>query len=112
MRREAPRFPAPGPGVAPPGVLLVVGREKQELLAIKTFSIDPPPAPKGQSVVETMFMSDDFTHGSELRENRATYSAEKEWINAATTEAIEQVIPRFAAVVEVVDAATPATSCR
>ena len=64
---------------------LVVGRERQEWLAVKNYSFDPTLAPKGKSVVEAMFMSDDFGYWSELRKDRAAYTAEKERIAGVAT---------------------------
>jgi phytoene dehydrogenase-like protein len=94
------------------GTPLVIGREKQDWLMVKNFCFDPSLSPPGKSVVEAMFMSDDFEYWRDLRQAKASYKAEKERIAAAVTGAIDCFIPGFKSAVEVVDVATPATYAR
>lgn len=94
------------------GTPMVVGREKQDWLMVKNYCFDPSLAPPGKSVVESFFMSSGFEYWRDLRQDKAAYHAEKQRIAATVTEAIDAVLPGFAAAVEVVDVATPATYAR
>jgi phytoene dehydrogenase-like protein len=94
------------------GTPLLVGREKHDWLMVKNFSFDPSLAPRGKSVVESLFMSDDFEYWSTLRADKDAYRMEKKRIADSVAGAIDCFLPGFKGAVEVVDVTTPATYAR
>ncbi|MFH1467504.1 MAG: NAD(P)/FAD-dependent oxidoreductase [Pseudomonadota bacterium] len=100
------RFPLPEPFTLPCGT--EVAR-----LALHNFACDPTMAPPGCTMVNLMIDCREDTFWAALRErDRAAYEVAKEQIARLVIDALEARFGDFAAHVEVVDVATPATFLR
>ncbi|TFH11266.1 MAG: NAD(P)/FAD-dependent oxidoreductase [Candidatus Atribacteria bacterium] len=77
-------------------------------MTVKSYAFDPSLAPEGCSVV-TSILTADWEFWNRLREDRPTYTAEKDTIAAACANAIDARYPGFKDAIEVTDVATPLT---
>jgi phytoene dehydrogenase-like protein len=93
-------------------VPLIIGNQKSEWLMIRNYSFDPTLAPKGKSVVECMFMIDDFEYWEALYNNKNAYDEEKSGIAKAVSKELNKIYPGFSDAIEVTDVLTPMTYVR
>jgi len=82
-------------------------------MSIRIFNFDPTLAPKGKTVIVTVFASEDYEYWTNMRENnRKMYNKMKNQLADEIIDQLEKRIPNLKSKVEVVDIATPATFIR
>ncbi len=91
---------------------ITYGTEKTDWLLVRNYSYDPTIAPAGKTVVEVMYMVNDFPYWENLYKDKAAYQAEKERIAHITAEELNRRYPGFASNIEVTDVVTPMTYLR
>ncbi len=85
-----------------------IGGRTVEWFNFKHYACDPNMAPRGKSVLISMFLCD-WPYWEKLKGDLAAYKAEKERTADACIEALETRFPGIRAKVEMVDVATPLT---
>lgn len=91
--------------------IMVGGREFQTI-EFKHYAFDPTLSPEGKTVVEVIYMSDNFEYWDRLRSDPEAYKKEKERILSVTLDALEKRFPGIQNKVEQSDVATPMTYIR
>ena len=82
-------------------------------LGIRIFNFDNTLAPKGKTVLTTVFESKDYEYWTNLRNNdRKKYNIAKEKLADEVINGIEQRFPSIKSKIEVIDVSTPATLIR
>jgi phytoene dehydrogenase-like protein len=85
-----------------------IGGRTVEWFNFKHYAYDPDVAPRGKSLLLSMFLCE-WSHWEKLRGDPAAYKAEKERTAEACIGALETRFPGIRARVEMVDVATPLT---
>jgi phytoene dehydrogenase-like protein len=85
-----------------------IGGRSVEWFNVKNYAFDPDMAPRGKSVLLSMFISE-WSHWEKLKGDPAAYKAEKERTAEACIGALETRYPGIRDKVEMVDVATPLT---
>jgi len=85
-----------------------IGGRTVEWFNVKNYAFDPAMAPRGKSLLLSMFLCD-WSHWEKLKGDPAAYKAEKERTAEACIGALETIYPGIRARVEMVDVATPLT---
>ena len=93
-------------------VPLIIGNQKADWLMVRNYSFDPTLAPKGKSVVECMFMIDDFEYWESLYSNKSAYEEEKARIAKTVSDELNNIYPGFSDRIEVTDVLSPMTYVR
>jgi phytoene dehydrogenase-like protein len=94
----------------PPEPILIAGEERR-WLTLRHRCFDPSMAPAGKSTAEVWYPTS-YEYWEGLARDRDRYEEEKRRIANATITALDDRWPGFAADIEVVDVATPATYVR
>ena len=89
-----------------------VGGRDFDTLQFKHYAFDPTLAPEGKTVVEVIYMSDNFKHWENLSSDPAAYKKEKERIFQAALDALEERFHGIKSKVGQSDVATPMTYVR
>ena len=89
-----------------------VGGREFHSIEFKHYAFDPTLAPEGKTVVEVIYMSDNFEYWEELYSDPNAYKQEKERILSVTLDALEKRFPGIKNKVEQSDVATPMTYVR
>jgi len=85
-----------------------IGGRSVEWFNVKHYAFDPGMAPRGKSVLLSMFICD-WPYWEKLKGDPAAYKAEKERTAEACIGALETRYPGIRAKIEMVDVATPLT---
>jgi phytoene dehydrogenase-like protein len=85
-----------------------IGGRSVEWFNFKTYSHDPGMAPRGKSLLLSMFLCE-WSHWEKLKSDPTAYTAEKERTAGACIGALETRYPGIRDKVEMVDVATPLT---
>jgi phytoene dehydrogenase-like protein len=85
-----------------------IGGRRVEWFNVKNYAFDPAMAPRGKSLLLSMFLSE-WSHWEKLKGDPAAYKAEKERTAEACIGALETRYPGIHTKVEMVDVATPLT---
>jgi phytoene dehydrogenase-like protein len=85
----------------------IAGRE-WKWLAPHVYNFDPDLAPAGKTLVRVMLASD-YEHWRDLRQDRERYDAKKQQIADQVIDLLDRRFPGLAALVEMIDVATPVT---
>lgn len=91
---------------------LLIGNRKYSWFTLKNYCYDPALAPKGKSVLECIFSSDDFEYWQQLYSDKNAYQVEKKRIAALVTDELNSKYPGFKSNIEVTDVVTPMTYVR
>ena len=91
---------------------LLIGNRKHGWFTLKNYCYDPALAPKGKSVLECIFSSDDFEYWQQLYSDKNAYQVEKKRIAALVTDELNSKYPGFKSNIEVTDVVTPMTYVR
>ena len=89
-----------------------VGGRDFHTLQFKHYAFDPTLAPEGKTVVEAIYMTDNFEYWENLYQDSVAYKQEKERILSDTLDALEERFPGIKGRVEQSDVATPMTYVR
>jgi phytoene dehydrogenase-like protein len=90
---------------------ICIGGRKIEWYNAKHYCFDPSMAPRGKSVVTSIFLTD-WRYWETMARNPAAYTAEKERIAADCLRSLEVRYPGISAKVEMSDVVTPLTYVR
>jgi len=90
---------------------ITIAGNEEPYIQVKHYGYDPTLAPKGKSVVMSMFSST-YDYWKKLAEDPERYDAEKKQAALTVISTIEKIIPGFEKDVEMVDVATPLTTER
>ena len=85
-----------------------IGGRRVEWFNFKNYAFDPAMAPRGKSLLLSMFLCE-WSHWEKLKGDPAAYKAEKERTAEVCVEALETRYPGIRDRVEMVDVATPLT---
>jgi phytoene dehydrogenase-like protein len=85
-----------------------IGGRRVEWFNVKNYAFDPAMAPRGKSLLLSMFLCE-WSHWEKLKGDPAAYKAEKERTAEACIGALETHYPGIRTKVEMVDVATPLT---
>ena len=88
---------------------LRIGNQDVEWFMHKNFGFDPTLSPKGKTVIQSLFVVEDFNYWEKLYQDRKAYKAEKERIAEVVAEELEKIFPGFRDAVEMSDVTTPMT---
>ena len=91
---------------------LTIGNQKHNWLTLKNYCYDPTLAPKGKSVLECIFNSDDFEYWQKLYSDKKTYQVEKKRIAELVADELDCKYPGLKSHIEVIDVVTPMTYVR
>ncbi|MGC9780072.1 MAG: NAD(P)/FAD-dependent oxidoreductase [Candidatus Heimdallarchaeota archaeon] len=84
-----------------------------KVMNIRIFNFDSTLAPKGKTVLATVFASEDYEYWTNMRENnREMYNKTKDQLASEIINQLENRFPNITSKVEVVDVSTPATFIR
>jgi len=91
---------------------LTIGNQNVDWLMVKNFCYDPTLAPRGKSVVQSIFMIKDYQYWEKLVADKNAYRVEKERIAKAVANELNRKYPGFESAIEVTDVTTPMTYVR
>ncbi len=91
---------------------VTIAEREYTSIDFKHYAYDPTLAPKGKTVVEAIYMNDNFEYWKTLRQDPGAYKKEKERILTVTLDALEERFPGIKEKVEQSDVATPMTYVR
>lgn len=89
-----------------------IGGRDFHSIEFKHYAFDPTLAPEGKTVVEVIYMSDNFEYWEKLHADPGAYKKEKERILSVTLDALEKRFPGIKDSVEQKDVLTPMTYVR
>ncbi len=91
---------------------LIIGNRKHDWFTLKNYCYDPMLAPKGKSVLECIFSSDNFEYWQKLYSNKKACQIEKKRIAELVADELNCRYPGLKSQIEVVDVVTPMTYVR
>ncbi|MCJ7471865.1 MAG: NAD(P)/FAD-dependent oxidoreductase [Actinobacteria bacterium] len=90
--------------------IMIAGEEKKHI-HIKNYAFDPTFAPKGKSTLVVAFYVKS-AYWEQIYKDKAKYKQEKQNVETAVIDSLEQIIPGIKEKIEVIDVSTPMTLTR